>query len=176
MARVARQLDLVVLDHVLFDDCVPVALELGLLQSHIVEVGLGNETIIAWDVGGCFGCAHCQLVVLVLRPLCLTVQFVAGVLSIRAERFLVFSVEVASLGAVRLTINAPLWPGGFGDWLAELLVVDLRVVRLPVGSAVAQILACLLQRGRHLSSLHRIVLSPSGVDEQLRLVIQLILD
>lgn len=176
MARVARQLDLVVLDHVLFDDCVPVALQLGLLQGRIVEVGLGNETIIAWDVSGCFGCAHCQLVVLVLRPLCLAVQFVPGVLSIGAERFLVFGVEVASLGAVCLTINAPLRPSGFGDWLAELLLIDLRVVRLPVGSAVAQILACLLQRGRHLSGLHRIVLSPSGVDEQLRLVIQLILD
>ena len=73
MARIPWQLHLVVLNHVLFHDRVSVSLQLGLYQSCIVEISFGNETIIAWNVRGCFGCAHRQLVVLVLRPGCLTV-------------------------------------------------------------------------------------------------------
>ena len=97
-------------------------------------------------------------------------------MSVSAERFLVLGVEVASLGTIRLAINAPLGSRGFDDRLTELLIVDFRVVRLPVVCAVAQTLACLLQRGWHFSSLHCVVLSPSSVDKQLWLVVQFVLD
>ena len=56
-------------------------------------------------------------------------------------------MEVTSLGAVSLTVDTPLWSGRLGGMVAELLVVDGVVVRLPVAGRVAQILSSILKWG-----------------------------
>ena len=97
MARVSRQFDLIVFNNVLFDDCVSVASKLRLLNCQWIEVGLGNESIVAWNVGRCFGCAHSQLVVLIGVSVIFLSQFVRRLASVSSKRLRVFSVEVASL-------------------------------------------------------------------------------
>ena len=59
MAGVSGHLDLVVLDDVLLDDSVASAQGGGLVDGVRVEVGLRNESIIAWDVRGCLCRANC---------------------------------------------------------------------------------------------------------------------
>jgi len=85
VSGVAWKLDLVVLDNVLFHDCVSVAGESGLSDSKWVEVSLGDETIVAWDVSGGLGRTHAQLVVLVVHSRRVSVELVSGVLAVGAE-------------------------------------------------------------------------------------------
>lgn len=55
VARVARHLHAVVLNHVLLDNSVSGPESSGLLDSHWVEVCLWNESVVARDVGGGLG-------------------------------------------------------------------------------------------------------------------------
>ena len=107
VARVARKLHLVVLNHVLLDDGLA-GVEVGrLLDSGWVEVGLGDESVIAWDVRRGLGGSHGELVVLVALHGGVCRQFVARVVAVRPNRLLKLGLEVAALGGVGLARVAP---------------------------------------------------------------------
>ena len=74
------------------------------------------------------GRAHGELVVLVVHSGRILVEFVSWVLSVSAEGLRVFSLEVASAGAVCLTVETPLWSDRLGGMLAKLIIVDSVVV------------------------------------------------
>ena len=65
VARVPRNLHRIVLNHVLLDNGVTGAQGGGLLDGTRIEVGLGDEAVVAWDVCSRLCRAHCQFVMLV---------------------------------------------------------------------------------------------------------------
>ena len=65
VARVPRNLHGIVLNHVLLDNGVTIAQGGGLLDGTRIEVGLGDEAVVAWDVCSRLCRAHCQFVMLV---------------------------------------------------------------------------------------------------------------
>ena len=178
MARVAWQFDLVVFDDVLLDNRVSVSSELRLGNSVWIEVSFWNESVVARNMRGRFRRSHGQLVMLIVCSLCISTQFVSWVVAIRSHRFVVFSVEIAYLGTVRLTIDAPFWPLRFGHVVTELIVICRMVVRFPVACRVAEILSGFLQWGsgrRHLSRLHSVVLCSPRIGKELWFVHQFVL-
>lgn len=62
MALVPRQLDLIIFNNVLLNNRVANVLDLALIPGFIVEVGLRNETSVAWNVACCFRGSNVQLV------------------------------------------------------------------------------------------------------------------
>jgi hypothetical protein len=59
VATVARELNLVILNYILLQDCSPVfALEARLLKCLAVEIALGDKSVVARNVGGCLGSSH----------------------------------------------------------------------------------------------------------------------
>ena len=69
MARVARHLHLVVFYDVLLDNGSSGLIALSLCQSCGVEVGLGDEAVVARNVVGGLGGAHGEVMRLVLHLL-----------------------------------------------------------------------------------------------------------
>lgn len=139
MTRVAWHFDTVVLNHILLDDGVADSKSRGLRDSLCVEVGLGDESIVAWDVGSGLRSSHGQLVVLVRLVLGITGQFVARVVPISTHRFLELSLEVASLRGVCLARVRPYGSLRHGDGLRHLLFIRHLRVSLPVLRSVADL-------------------------------------
>ena len=102
VAGITRHLDGVVLNHVLLDDSFTCIESTRLVNCSCIEVCLGDEAIVAWDMRSCLGGTHGQLVVLVTLCLRLDRQFVSWVMTMDTERFLELCLEVATLGSVRL--------------------------------------------------------------------------
>ena len=144
VAWVAWQFDLIVLNDVLFDDSFSVSSELRLTNCRWIEISLGNESIVAWNMCGCLRRSHCQFMMLIVCSFNIWVQFVSWILPICAHGLCVFSVEVASLRAVGLAIDTPFRPCGLGAVLTELVVIDRMVVRFPMARCIAEVLASLL--------------------------------
>jgi len=100
---VSRHLHLVVLNDVLLDDGLTSAESASLLDSLRVEIGLGDEAIVAGDVRRRLRRAHSQLVVLVALNLAIQWQLIAWLVAMSTKRLLELSLEVATLGSVSLT-------------------------------------------------------------------------
>ena len=177
--RISWQFNLIVFNDVLLDNGVSVSSELWLYYSVWIEVSLWNESVVAWDMRGRLCRSHRQFVMLIVRSCCICTQFVSRVMTICSHWLVVFSVEIAYLGAVGLTIDAPFWPLWFGHVVAELVVICRMVVRFPVTCRITEILSSFLQWSsscRHLSSLHSVVLRSSRVSKELRFVHKFIFD
>ena len=85
MARIPRDLHRIVLNHVLLDNGVAGAQSGGLLDGARIEISLGDEAVVAWDVGSRLCCAHGQLVMLVSLRFGLIRQFCAWVMAVGAD-------------------------------------------------------------------------------------------
>jgi len=109
VSRVPWHFHLIVLNDVLLDNGVSGAQRRGLLHGTRVEVRLRDKTVVAGDMRCRFGCADCQLMVLIDRRFGLLWQFRSWVVPIRAQRHLVLGVEVAALGCISLAIITPQW-------------------------------------------------------------------
>ena len=133
VSRVPWHFDLIVLNDVLLDNGVAGAQRRGLLDSARIEVGLRDETVVAWNMRCGLGCADCQLVVLVGLGLGLPWQFRSWVVAVGAERFLILSVEVAALRRISLAIIAPQRALRYSHWRGHLLLVCHLRVALPMG-------------------------------------------
>ena len=103
VAGITRHLDGVVLNHVLLDDSFTCVESASLINCSCIEVCLGDEAIVAWDMRSCLGSTHGQLVMLVTLCLRLNRQFVSWVMAVDTDRFLELCLEVATLGSVCLT-------------------------------------------------------------------------
>lgn len=176
VALVAWQLHLVIFDDILLNDRVAVlALELRLGQSMLIEVALGDETIVAGDVSGHLGGAHGQVVGRVALLSRVRGKLVTGVASVWTIRQVVFSGEVRTAGSVGLTGQAP----HRGSRLGGLLLkgaLDLGLVgRSPVrGRAAHDLLAGALEASVLAS--RSFVLSTLGVAKELGLVGQVVVN
>ena len=133
VSRVPWHFNLIVLNDVLLDNGVAGAQRRGLLDGARVEVGLRDETVVAWNMRRGFSCADCQLVVLVGLGLGLPWQFRSWVMAVGAVRNLILSVEVATLRRVSLAIIAPQRTLRYSHWCGHLLLVGHLRVALPVG-------------------------------------------
>lgn len=85
VTRKAWHLHLIVLDHVLLDNCVSSTKSCCLVDSLSVEIGFGDESIVAGDMRGSLGGSHGQLMVLITLSISICWQFVAWVVSIGAD-------------------------------------------------------------------------------------------
>ena len=85
VSRVPWHFNLIVLNDVLLDNGVAGAQRRGLLDGARVEVGLRDETVVAWNMRRGFGCADSQLVVLIGLGLGLPWQFRSWVMAVGAE-------------------------------------------------------------------------------------------
>ena len=82
VALVSRNLHLVVLDDVLLDDSLSRAKSACLIDGLRVEVRLGDETIVAWNMGRGLRCTNSQFVVLVALLFALAGQLIARVMAV----------------------------------------------------------------------------------------------
>ena len=73
---------MVVLDDVLLDDSLSRAKSACLIDGLRVEVCLGDETIVAWNMGRGLRCTNSQFVVLVALLFALAGQLVARVMAV----------------------------------------------------------------------------------------------
>lgn len=85
MTRKAWHLHLIVLDHVLLDNCVSSTKCSSLVYSLSVEIGFGDESIVAGNMRGCLSGSHGQLMVLITLSISICRQFVAWVMPIGAN-------------------------------------------------------------------------------------------
>ena len=102
VALVTWHLHLVVLDNVLLDDGLSCAKSARLTDCMRVEICLGDETIVTWNVRRSLRCTDSKLVMLIALRLAIGRQLIARVMTVRAERHLELSLEVATLRCVRL--------------------------------------------------------------------------
>ena len=94
---IAWYLDLVVLNNVLFDDGLSRSELTCLCNSLWIEISLGDEAVISWNVGGGLRSSCCKLVIFIhgLGGICS--KFISWVMSKGSQGLLILSVEVASL-------------------------------------------------------------------------------
>ena len=81
VALVSRNLHLVVLNDVLLDDSLSRAKCARLIDCLRVEVCLGDETIVAWNMSRCLRGTNSQLMVLISLLFALLRQFIARVMA-----------------------------------------------------------------------------------------------
>ena len=82
VTRVSWELDLVILDNVLFDDGVPVALESGLVQCELIKVGLWDESVVTWNMRSGLCRSHCELVPLIFHLLTVLAKLISWVITV----------------------------------------------------------------------------------------------
>ena len=97
VALVPWHLHRIVLNNVLLNNGIAIAQSRGLGDGTSVKVRLGDEAIVAWDVGGGLGRTNCQLVMLILLHLRLTWEFNTRIVAMCADGLLEFGLEVAAL-------------------------------------------------------------------------------
>ena len=103
VALVSRNLHLVVLDDVLLDDSLSRAKCARLIDCLRVEVCLGDETIVAWNMSCCLRCTNSQIMVLISLLFAVLGQLSARVMTMGTYRHLELSMKVSTLASVRLT-------------------------------------------------------------------------
>ena len=109
MALVTWQLDTVVLDNVLLDDCVTCIRSLRLVNCLLVHVDLRDEAVVAWDVVCHLSRANREVIDFVHLLCGLGWKNVSRIMSILSERFAKFCHVPSSRRAVGLTIDGPEW-------------------------------------------------------------------
>ena len=97
VALVPWHLHRIVLNNVLLNNGITIAQSRGLGNGACVEVRLGDEAIVAWNVSRCLGRAHSQLVMLIGLALGLAREFGTRVVAMSANRLLELGLEVATL-------------------------------------------------------------------------------
>ena len=138
---VAWHFDLVVLNDVLLDNGVSIAEGRSLCNGIVVEVSLGDETIVAWDVSCSFCGSHGELVVLVALRLSIRGKLDARVVTVGADGSLELGLIVAALGRVSLTVITPDWAGRNRYRGCHLRFICHLFVGLPVLGGVAKALS-----------------------------------
>ena len=85
-----------VLYDILLDYCVSCALAYRLFLGQLIDFSLRDKPIVAWDVRGHLGCAHCELIILVGLFSGFKRQVVPWVVSVLADRVTKFCHVIAS--------------------------------------------------------------------------------
>ena len=171
---IAWYLHLIILNNVLFDDGLSCAECACLCYSLWVEVCLGDEAVISWNVRGSLGGSCCQLMILIQGLCGIWSKLISWVVPISSQRLLILSVEVASLRWISLSWIRPERSLGFCQRLWELIVIDCLVVWGPMGGGSGKRFFSGNLKCWHLSGLLVVILGASSVLEQLRLMSKLI--
>ena len=145
VAWVAWNLNLIVLDDVLLDDCVASAKSCSLLNGSCIEVSLGDETIVSWNVSRRLSGSNSELVVLVALGVSFRWQLVARVVTVCADRLLELCLEVAALGGVCLSVVGPKGSFGHSHGVSHLRFICHLGVCLPVSSSTNGLVSSLLE-------------------------------
>lgn len=132
VSLVARQLNLIVLNNILLNDCHSRLLALRLVDHGAVEVNCWNEAIVTWNMLGHFSGAHAQLVCFILSLGSIKAQDVTWVVSLLSEGVGELGEVSAACGSVRLPINRPEWSARF-DFIHGIdLIINCFCIRDPV--------------------------------------------
>jgi hypothetical protein len=110
MALVARQLDMLIFNDILFNDGLSQLLSLRLLQSRCVNVCVGNKATVSWNVSCHFLSAHCQSIRCVLLLDWLGSQNFSWVITICTYVGVELSVVLSSWRTVTDSVDTPCWP------------------------------------------------------------------
>ena len=176
MTLIAWHLDLIILNDVLFDDGLSCTEWTCLCYSLWVEICLGDEAVISWNVRGSLG-SSCRQLMILIQGLCgICSKFISWVVSISSQRLLVLSVEVASLWWIGLSWVGPERSLRFCQRLWKLIFIHCLVVWGPVGSGSGKRFFSSNLKCWHLPGLLVVILGTSCVLEQLRLVSKLVCD
>ena len=98
MTTISWQLNFVVLDDILLDNCVSgFILQFRLFNCFRVEIALRDVTIVAWDMTCHFSSAHSEFVNFISQFCCIMRKFAARVVSLLAETAMIFSLKECSL-------------------------------------------------------------------------------
>ena len=173
---VAWHLHLIVLNNVLLNNGITIAQSWGLSDGARVEVGLRNETIVAWDVSGGLGRTDRQLVMLIGLALCFTGEFGTRVVAMCANRLLELCLEVAALWSVCLARITPDGALRNGYRCSHLLFVRHLWVWLPVLGCATEAHLVLTGSLQHSTVLVSIVFGFTCVSKECRIVHHIILD
>lgn len=174
VTSITWNLDRVILNHILLDDCLAGAKRARLVNCMRIEVSLGDESIVAGNVRCRLGRAHRQLMMLVACSGRISGKFIAWVVTVNAYRFLELSLVVASLGGVGLAWVRPDGALRNRDRCSHLRIIGVEVVRLPMFCGVTRVENFSLLH--HLLSFGHIITSPTSVGKKLWVVHQIVLD
>ena len=141
VSRVPWHFNLIVLNDVLLDNGVSIAEGRSLCNGIFVEVSLGDETIVAWDVSCSFCGSHGELVVLVALRLSFSGKLDARVVTVGTDGSLELGLIVAALRRVGLTVITPDWAGRNRYRGCHLRFICHLFVGLPVLGGVAKALS-----------------------------------
>ena len=162
---------MIVLDDVLLDDCVASAKSCSLLNGRCIEVSLGDETIVPWNMRRGLSRTNCELVVLVALSVSICWKLVARVVTICADRLLELCLEVAALGRVCLSVVGPKRSFRHSHGVRHLRFICHLGVCLPVSSSTNSLVSGLLE---HSLGALWVSLSTSCVCKELWFVLQFI--
>ena len=176
MPSISRNLNLIVLNHVLLDDGLARTQSWSLLDGSGVEVGLWNEAIVAWNMRRDLGGSHSQLVMLVALHLWLSGQFIAWDVPMCAYRLLELSLIVPTFRSVGLTRIAPKRLLRDGQMTGHLVLISHLWVSLPVTRCIAHAFLRFSGSRHHSLRLGWIILRSSGILEQCWIIHQVILN